>query len=200
MGVERDGVLLAAHLAPAPDVRREVLLPYAAFGQQVEVERVEEPAGGEAREPGEVEGGELGRPPPCAGHAELGVVRGAPLQGRGFQRDLRVPGPEAVQHSLHVDAVAAAEQVPVPQQGLSRTRGGRRCCAAGQGAQGSGGGQGAGTAREGSAPAEEGWLHGGSSRLVSEVRGRVKGGGTFDISTRDRYFGRDRRRGKTSRQ
>ncbi len=175
VGVERDGVLLAAGLAPAPDVRREVLLVHAVFGQQAEVEGVEEPAGGEPREPGEVQGGELGGPSARAGHAELGVVRGAPLEGRGLQGDLRVPGPEVVQHSLHVDAVAAAEQMPVPQQGLSRPRGGGRCGTARQGAQGSGSGQGAGTAREGSAPAEKGWLHGGSSRLVSEVRGRVTG-------------------------
>lgn len=65
MGVERDGVLLAAGLAPAPDVRREVLLVHAVFGQQAEVEGVEEPAGGEPREPGEVQGGELGARPPA---------------------------------------------------------------------------------------------------------------------------------------
>ncbi len=174
MGVERDGELLADRLAPAPDVLREVLLPHAEFGQQIEVERVEEPAGGEAREAGEVQGGEFGSPAAGTGHAELGVVRGAPLEGGGLQRDVRVSGPEVVQHALHVDAVAAAEQMPVPQQGLPRARGGRGRGTARQGAQGSGGGQGACAAREGSAPTEEGWLHGGSSRLVDEVRGRVR--------------------------
>ena len=114
MDIERHGVLLAVGpLRRLPVGGAEVAGLDAGRGELVGRERAQDALGDAQRHAQLVVGHDVGALSDGGGRLHLGVERNAPFEGRGVDLHLAlVLLVELVEHGLHADAVAAAEEVP----------------------------------------------------------------------------------------